>query len=74
MGASFGPGLLLLLKWKETTKQGILAGMITGSAVTVIWKNISFLDGIVTHRFVAWVLAFIAVWLVSKITAKKEDS
>ncbi|RLC47144.1 MAG: sodium/proline symporter [Candidatus Cloacimonadota bacterium] len=74
LGASFGPGLLLLLKWKETTKQGILAGMITGSAVTVIWKNISVLDGIVTHRFVAWVLAFIAVWLVSKITAKKEDS
>jgi len=72
LGASFGPALLLLLKWKRTTKQGVLAGMITGSAITIIWKNITVLDGVITHRFVSWVLAFLAVWLVSKITARKE--
>jgi len=71
VGSAFGPALLLLLKWKGTTKQGVLAGMLTGAVVTVIWKNIAVLDGFITHRFTSWILAFIAVWLVSKITAKK---
>jgi sodium/proline symporter len=73
LGASFGPALLLLLKWKGTTKQGVLAGMITGSVITVIWKNVAALDSIITHRFISWMLAFLAVWLVSKLTAPKTD-
>jgi sodium/proline symporter len=71
LGASFGPALLLLLKWKGTTKQGILAGMITGSLVTIIWKNIAVLDAVITHRFISWLLAFLAVWFVSKITSNR---
>jgi len=71
VGSAFGPALLLLLKWKGTTKQGVLAGMLTGAVITVVWKNIAVLDGFITHRFTSWILAFIAVWLVSKITAKK---
>jgi len=71
VGSAFGPALLLLLKWKGTTKQGVLAGMLTGAVITVVWKNIAVLDGFITHRFTSWILAFIAVWLVSKITEKK---
>jgi len=38
LGASFGPALILSLYWKQTTKAGIVAGMITGSLITIIWK------------------------------------
>ncbi len=38
LGASFGTSLIFSLYWKKTTKGGILAGMITGTLVTIIWK------------------------------------
>ncbi len=44
LGASFGPALLLMLKWKKTHWKGVLAGMITGSVVTIVWSEIEFLD------------------------------
>lgn len=70
LGASFGPLLLLILKWKKVTWQGALAGLITGSLVTVIWSEITALDEVLSVRFVSFVLAFLAVWLTSKITWK----
>jgi len=47
LGASFGPGLLLTLWWKRTTKWGVLAGMIAGTAAVVIWENVPALEKII---------------------------
>lgn len=69
LGASFGPALLLLLKWKGTTRAGIIAGMLTGSLVTILWSNIQVLDKLITHRFAAFVLAFVMVIIVSLLTS-----
>ncbi|RKX17171.1 MAG: sodium/proline symporter, partial [Candidatus Zixiibacteriota bacterium] len=71
LGASFGPLIILMLLWKKTTKQGAIAGMVTGALVTVIWKNIDSLKSLVYELVPAFILAFIAVWLVSLITYKK---
>ncbi len=38
LGASFGTSLILTLYWKRAHLYGIVAGMITGTAVTIIWK------------------------------------
>ncbi len=38
LGASFGPTLILSLYWKGTTKYGIVAGMVTGTLITIVWK------------------------------------
>ena len=38
LGASFGPALILSLYWQRTTKAGIVAGMITGTLITIFWK------------------------------------
>lgn len=38
-GASFGSVMLFSLFWKRMTRSGAIAGMITGAAVVVIWKN-----------------------------------
>ncbi|MBQ9827095.1 MAG: sodium/proline symporter, partial [Lachnospiraceae bacterium] len=37
-GAAFGPIVILSLYWKRTNFAGALAGMITGGAMTIIWK------------------------------------
>lgn len=70
LGASFGPLLLLMLKWKKVTWQGAIAGLITGSLTTVIWSEITVLDETLSVRFVSFVLAFVAVVLVSKFSLK----
>ncbi len=71
LGSSFGPLMLLMLTWKRVTWQGTLAGLITGFVSTVIWSELSMLDAVISVRFTSWVLAFIAVWLVSLITRNK---
>lgn len=38
-GAAFGPVVLLSLSWKRMTRNGALAGMITGAVVVVAWKQ-----------------------------------
>ncbi|MCK5135376.1 MAG: sodium/proline symporter [Bacteroidales bacterium] len=71
LGSSFGPVILLILIWKKVTYQGVIAGLVTGFATTVIWSEITVLDAVISVRFVSWVLAFMAVWLASRITRNK---
>jgi Na+/proline symporter len=39
LAASFAPVLVLSVYWKRVTRAGAIAGMITGSAVVILWKN-----------------------------------
>ncbi|MFQ5606446.1 MAG: sodium/proline symporter [Candidatus Zixiibacteriota bacterium] len=76
LGSAFGPALLFTLWWKKTTRQGVLAGMLTGSAVTIIWRNVDYLKsgiaGVGLFEIVpAFILATLAVWLVSKATYRE---
>jgi len=72
LGASFGPALLFSLKWKKTTKYGVIAGMITGALSTIIWANSAVLNNFITVRIASFVLATIAVLTVSLLTNKKK--
>jgi SSS family solute:Na+ symporter len=38
LGASFGPAMILSLYWRRTTRAGVMAGMVAGTVVTVVWK------------------------------------
>ncbi|MBN1272326.1 MAG: sodium/proline symporter [Candidatus Aminicenantes bacterium] len=38
LGASIGTSLIFSLGWKRTHKYGIVAGMVTGTLVTIFWK------------------------------------
>jgi len=68
LGSSFGPLILLKITWKKVTWQGTIAGLVTGFVSTVVWSELSMLDSVISVRFVSWVLAFLAVWLVSLYT------
>jgi sodium/proline symporter len=37
-GATFGPLMLFSLFWKRTTKQGAIAGMLSGGIMVFVWK------------------------------------
>ncbi|MFD3155501.1 sodium/proline symporter PutP [Haloimpatiens sp. FM7330] len=39
-GAGFGPVVLLSIFWKRMTRNGALAGMITGGITVILWKNL----------------------------------
>jgi len=43
-GAAFGPLVLFALYSKKTTWQSALAGMVTGTVVLVLWKQIGLGD------------------------------
>jgi Na+/proline symporter len=68
LGAAFGPGLLMTLWWKRTTKWGVLAGMIVGTATVIIWKNVPALDAFIYEIIPGFIFAFISVVFVSLIT------
>ncbi len=69
LGASFGPVVILGLLWNRTNKAGAIAGMLTGSIVTVIWRNVASLKAVVYELVPAFILAFLAVWLVTLTTS-----
>jgi sodium/proline symporter len=71
LGSSFGPLILLMLTWKKVSWQGTIAGLVTGFVTTVVWSELTALDAVISVRFVSWVMAFLAVWLVSLYTQKK---
>ena len=71
LGSSFGPALICLLKWKKTTAQGVIAGMLTGALTVIIWSNIDVLNNFLHARFVSFVFAFIAIFITSLATQEK---
>ena len=70
LGSAFGPALLLSLWWPDTTRKGIIAGLLTGFLTTIIWANTD-LKLIVTERLVSFVFAFLMVVIVSRIDKEK---
>ncbi len=70
-GATFGPLMLFSLFWKRTTKEGAIAGMVTGAAMVFIWKLcISKLGGAfaIYELLPAFIISSIVIFAVSLIT------
>jgi SSS family solute:Na+ symporter len=65
LGASLGPPLLLAMYWPGTTRAGVLAGLITGTVVTVGWELTPVLSGALYELIPAFAASALAVVLVS---------
>ena len=75
-GAAFGPVVLLALFWKRSTKEGALAGMITGAIVVFLWKYvISGLGGAfaIYELLPAFIIALIVNVIVSFCTKAPKE-
>lgn len=71
LGASFGPPIILSLFWKRTTKWGVLAGFVSGTLITIIWKSSPFLKGLMYELVPAFGISFLLTIMISLLTLKK---
>ncbi|MEI4220150.1 MAG: sodium/proline symporter PutP [Candidatus Dasytiphilus stammeri] len=63
LGASFGPVVLLSVRWSRMTRNGALAGMLIGTTTVVVWKHYSWLG--IYEIIPGFILASIAILVVS---------
>ncbi|TMU84801.1 sodium/proline symporter PutP [Bacillus sp. BHET2] len=69
-GSAFGPIILLSLYWKGMTRNGALAGMITGAVTVVVWKQLTVAEIIPFELYElvpGFVLAVLAIIIFSKV-------
>lgn len=74
-GATFGPIMLFSLFWKKTTREGAIAGLLTGGIMVFVWKILlKPLGGVfgIYELLPAFVLSALAIVIVSLKT--KEPS
>ncbi len=74
LGSSFGPPLLLSLRWRRTTAWGVLAGMLSGTISNIVWKNTSILNEGLDIKLATFVISFACTVLVSLLTSRHTDS
>ncbi|MDT8340088.1 MAG: sodium/proline symporter [Longimicrobiales bacterium] len=67
LGAAVGPPLILAFYWRGTTRGGVLAGMVAGTVVTVIWELVPALDAALYSLIPAFLLSTAAVVTVSRL-------
>jgi sodium/proline symporter len=70
LGASFGPLILFTLYSKNITRQGAIAGMLTGFITTLVWKASGLSDTVIYELVPAFLIATLSIYFVSKITSK----
>lgn len=77
LGAALGPTTVLALYWRGTTRAGVAAGMIAGTAVTFLWKLVPSLSqalfgGSLYELIPGFFAGLVATWGVSKVTGHPE--
>ncbi|GAB5410639.1 MAG: sodium/proline symporter [Balneolaceae bacterium] len=72
LGAAIGPTSILALYWKGTTKKGVMAGIITGTVVTIIWYFIPALKNAMYELIPAFIASLVVTILVSRATKNEE--
>lgn len=73
LGASIGSTSLLALFWDGTTRQGVIAGILTGTISIFIWKNVPFLNDMIYELIPTFFLAMLVTVLISKATSFKKS-
>jgi SSS family solute:Na+ symporter len=73
LGAALGPTSILALYWKGVTRAGILAGLVTGTVVTVVWETSSVLSPLLYELIPAFAASALATVVVSRFTQKPEQ-
>ena len=71
LGATFGPIVLISVYWRDMTRNGAIAGMLTGGLTVIIWPLVTsgaFAD--VYELLPGFFFAILAIFVVSKMGAK----
>jgi sodium/proline symporter len=71
LGASLGPTVILSLFWKRATKWGVLAGLLFGTLVTIVWRSTPVLKAAMYELIPAFLISMILTIVVSLLTPKR---
>jgi SSS family solute:Na+ symporter len=73
LGAALGPTSILALYWKRTTAAGVIAGLITGTVVTIVWDQTPALNGMLYELVPAFAASLLVTIVVSYLTKAPDD-
>jgi len=73
-GAAFGPLVILSLYNPNVTKQGAIAGMITGSLTVIVWKQLEGGLFDLYELLPGFIFAWIAILVFSKMGTKSSEN
>ena len=71
-GAAFGPALLASLFWRRATRNGILAGIITGGVTVLVWKQFALFG--LYEIIPGFIFALCAIYIVSRLDKEPAKS
>lgn len=75
-GATLGPLMLFSLFWKRTTREGAIAGLLTGGIMVFVWKLLlKPIGGVfgIYELLPAFILSALAIIIVSLMTEKPSE-
>lgn len=72
-GAAFGPAILISLYWKRMNWQGALAGIVSGGASVIIWRNFIKASINLYELLPAFIISCLVIYLVSILTEPPSD-
>ena len=70
LGAAFGPTSILALYWKNVTRNGVIAGILSGAITVIVWSRIDFLKDFLYELVPAFIIASVVTVLVSRFTKR----
>ena len=70
LAAAFGPALIMSLRWKRTTGWGVAAGMASGVATVLVWRNLDATKDLIWELFPGFIVAMLMIIIVSKLTPR----
>lgn len=73
LGAALGPTSILALYWKGTTREGIFAGLVTGTVTTIVWYLTPVLKDALYELIPAFVGSLVATVAVSLRTRPPDE-
>ncbi|UCG89409.1 MAG: sodium/proline symporter [Gemmatimonadota bacterium] len=73
LGASFGPTSILALYWRRTTRAGVIAGLATGTIITILWELTPQLSVLMYELVPAFAGGLLVTVIVSRMTRPPEN-
>ena len=71
-GASFGPAILFSVYYKYTTRNAVIAGIVTGGVTVIVWKQLALLG---LYEIVpGFILSSLVIYIVSKLDKKPSQA
>lgn len=67
-GAAFGPIIVLSLWWKRLTKEGAIAGLLTGAVVVAVWGFTPVLSSLIYEMIPGFCANMLVAVIVSYLT------